>query len=127
MSSRPVHFEIHAADPERAAAFYSSVFGWKIERWGEVPYWLISTGEGPGIDGGLLPRHGAEPAADAPVNGFPVTMSVEDIDDMLERIMAAGGTLALPKHAVAGVGWLAYCKDTEGNIFGTMQSDESAG
>ena len=29
---RPVHFEIHAADPERCASFYRDVFGWEIER-----------------------------------------------------------------------------------------------
>jgi predicted enzyme related to lactoylglutathione lyase len=28
--------------------------------------------------------------------------------------------------AVAGVGWLAYGKDTEGNIFGVMQADPTA-
>jgi predicted enzyme related to lactoylglutathione lyase len=28
--------------------------------------------------------------------------------------------------AVAGIGWLAYCTDTEGNIFGMMQSDPTA-
>ena len=27
---------------------------------------------------------------------------------------------------VQGVGWLMYCKDTEGNIFGMMESDENA-
>ena len=26
--NRVVHFEIHAADPERAARFYGEVFGW---------------------------------------------------------------------------------------------------
>jgi predicted enzyme related to lactoylglutathione lyase len=28
--------------------------------------------------------------------------------------------------AVPHIGWLAYAKDTEGNIFGIMQSDLSA-
>jgi hypothetical protein len=28
--------------------------------------------------------------------------------------------------AIPGVGWLCYYKDTEGNIFGMMQSDPSA-
>lgn len=32
--------------------------------------------------------------------------------------------MAMP---VPGVGWLAYCKDTEGNIFGMMQPDTKAG
>ncbi len=56
---RPVHFEIHADDPERAAAFYRSVFDWEIEKWeGPREYWLVTTGpEGtPGINGGLMKR-----------------------------------------------------------------------
>jgi predicted enzyme related to lactoylglutathione lyase len=27
---------------------------------------------------------------------------------------------------VKGVGWLAYCKDTEGSIFGLLQDDKNA-
>jgi predicted enzyme related to lactoylglutathione lyase len=38
----------------------------------------------------------------------------------------AGGQVAVPKMAVPGVGWLAYCTDPEGHIFGMMQSDTSA-
>ena len=34
--------------------------------------------------------------------------------------------MALPKSPVPGVGWLAYCTDTEGNIFGMLQPDENA-
>jgi predicted enzyme related to lactoylglutathione lyase len=56
---RPVHFEIHASEPQRLIDFYSEVFGWRFERWGEVPYWVISTGdEDMGINGGLTPRAG---------------------------------------------------------------------
>ena len=39
---------------------------------------------------------------------------------------ASGGSIALPKMPVPGVGWLAYFKDTEGNIFGAMQGDANA-
>jgi len=28
---------------------------------------------------------------------------------------------------IKGVGWLAYCADPEGNIFGMMQDDKAAG
>jgi hypothetical protein len=43
---------------ERVTGFYRSVFGWKIERWGEMPYWMVTTGPDgePGINGGILPR-----------------------------------------------------------------------
>ena len=30
---RVVHFEIAADDPDKAAAFYQEVFGWKIVKW----------------------------------------------------------------------------------------------
>jgi predicted enzyme related to lactoylglutathione lyase len=123
---RPVHFEIHAGDPERAVAFYTAVFGWKFERWGEIPYWVISTGDGDGIDGGLVPRVGPAPEESAPVHGFVNTIDVADLDRALDAVIEAGGSLALPKNPVPGVGWLAYVKDTEGNIFGMLQSDPAA-
>ena len=124
--ARPVHFEIHASDPQRARKFYEAVFGWSFQQWTDNPYWVISTGEGPGIDGGLLPREGPEPTADNPVSAFVVTIQVDDVDVTTKSVLTAGGSIALEKMSVPGVGWLAYCKDTEGNIFGVLQGDESA-
>jgi predicted enzyme related to lactoylglutathione lyase len=123
---RPVHFEIHASDPERAVTFYTTVFGWSFERWGQRPYWVISTGHGLGIDGGLLPREGPEPEEGAPVNAFPNTIDIPELDLALTTVGQMGGKVVVPKYAIPGVGWLAYCKDTEGNIFGLMESDANA-
>jgi len=124
---RPVHFEIHASDPDRLARFYETMFGWSIQRWGDVAYWMVSTGtDGPGIDGGLIPRMGATPAAGAPVNGFVITVDVPDVDAYTERALGEGATLALPKMAVPGVGWLVYLLDPDANIFGMLQPDETA-
>jgi len=123
---RPVHFEIHASDPERAITFYATVFDWSFERWGPNPYWLITTGDGPGIDGGLVPRQGPEPTENAPVNAFPATIEVDALDAATRRVQQAGGTVVVHKTAIPGVGWLAYCTDTEGNIFGLMENDDAA-
>ena len=122
---RPVHFEIHASDPARAQAFYTAVFDWQFQQWGDIPYWVVITGKDdePGINGGLLPRRGPAPAPDAPVHGYPLTIGVEDIDATIATIEEAGGTVALAKEAMPGVGLLAYYKDTEGNIFGVLQPD----
>ena len=124
---RVVHFEIHADDPQRAVDFYQSVFGWQIQKWdGPEDYWLVTTGKAPepGIDGAILKRMG-------PINGDAViayvcTVDVHSVDDAIEKITSHGGTIVLPKMAVPGVGWLVYAKDTEGNIFGSMQSDHEA-
>lgn len=129
MSSRPIHFEIHAVDPDAMAAFYADLLGWTIQKWeGPMEYWSIVTGaEGePGIDGGLLRRRGPAPAEGAPVNAFVCTVSVSDIDAALAKAQALGGALALPKSPIPGVGWLGYIKDPDGNIVGLMQADEGA-
>jgi len=119
---RPIHFEIPAENPDRAIAFYQSVFGWTFQKWdGPMPYWLITTGPAsePGINGGLMPRR--DPAQPC-VN----TVGVADIDESLATVAAHGGVCVVPKMPVPGVGWLAYCKDTEGHIFGMMQADAAA-
>ncbi len=125
---RPVHFEIHAGNPQRAIAFYTSLFGWQFSQWGTEPYWLIRTGEPgtPGIDGGLMPRRGDAPAEMAAVNAFVCTVDVADLDAAVQKVTASGGTIALPRMPVPTVGWLAYGKDPEGNLFGMMQMDEKA-
>jgi predicted enzyme related to lactoylglutathione lyase len=126
---RPIHFEIHAADPERVQAFYRTLFGWQFQAWaGPMDYWLITTGPAtePGINGGLVRRRGAAPADGQAVNAYVCTVDVPNVDATLAALAAAGGTLALPKMAVPGVGWLAYVKDPDGNICGIMQADSAA-
>ena len=126
---RVVHFEIHAEQPERAIGFYQRVLGWTFTPWGPPgAYWLVTTGPAsdPGIDGGLLPRRGAPPAEGAAVNAFVCTATVHAVDATISTALEAGGTLALPKQPIPGVGWLAYVKDTEGNIVGVMQNDPTA-
>lgn len=125
---RPIHFEIHAENTQRAIEFYTKMFGWQFSQWGTEPYWLVKTGEKgePGIDGGLVPRRGPGPAEMAAVNAFVCTIDVTDLDAIVKRLVDVGGSVALPKMPVPTVGWLAYGKDTEGNIFGMMQMDEKA-
>jgi hypothetical protein len=126
---RPIHFEIHAANPERAMTFYRELLGWQFTKWdGPWPYWLIKTGEPGqmGIDGGLMSRQGGAPLEGAAVNAFVCTVDTPSVDDTLTKLQQLGGTVALPKMALPGMGWLAYGKDPEGNIFGCMQMDPSA-
>ena len=128
---RVVHFEIHARDLDRAQKFYGGLFGWRITDMGPQMgnYRLVSTGEDqpgakwPGIDGGMVPRRGAQPESGAPVNAFVCTITVPDLAGTMEAALAAGGSVALDKMTVPGVGLLAYLKDPEGNIFGVLQPE----
>jgi len=117
-----VHFEIPAQNPETLIAFYQTVFGWKAQKWdGPMPYWMITTGanEEPGINGGILPQQ-------YPNQPCVNTVGVANVDESIATVQANGGQIALPKMAVPGVGWLAYCTDPEGHLFGMMQPDTAA-
>jgi predicted enzyme related to lactoylglutathione lyase len=127
--SRVVHFEIHAENPERAIAFYQGVFGWKFQKWkGPMDYWLITTGADTerGINGGMIRRMGPGPLEMQAVNAYVCTIGVTAIDESVTKALASGGVLAVPKMPIPGIGWLAYVKDTEGNILGVMQADPQA-
>ena len=140
--NRPTHFEIHVDDPTRAQKFYSAVFGWTFQKWegkaaGASDYYMVITGtqdsvgpDGkiwPGINGGMFKRMEPRAPKDGdPVNAYVITMDVVNIDETISKIEANGGRVALPKFAMPGMAWIAYYKDTEGNIFGIFQSDPSA-
>lgn len=120
--SRPVHFELHSADPGKTQQFFADVFDWRFNRWeGPMEYWLVTTGDGkyPGIDGGLMKSMDGQPRT---VN----TLRVDDVDDACAKVVAAGGQVCVPKMAIPGVGWLAYCIEPMGNLFGVMHDDPAA-
>ena len=119
---RVVHFEIPAENPERAVKFYKTVFGWKIEKWeGPMEYWLVMTGEDkePGINGAIMEKSDY-------VAVTTNTVGVASYEDAVKKIVEAGGKVLMPKMAVPGIGYMTYCKDTEGNVFGIMQNDPNA-
>jgi hypothetical protein len=129
--SRVVHFEIQADDVERAKAFYEAVFDWSFEDYGQMigsTYWGVTTGpeDQPGINGGLLQRPASAPGPEQGTNAYVCTMGVEDYDATEKRILDAGGQVALPKMALAGMAWQGYYLDTEGNTFGIHQPDPNA-
>jgi uncharacterized protein len=119
---RPIHFEIHASEPEKLVGFYTELFGWAFSRWGDEPYWLATTGpDGPGINGAIVARRGDRAAAGQPVNAFVVTVEVTELDAALATAQTLGATVAVPKQLVPNVGWLAYVNDPDGNIVGMLE------
>jgi len=118
-----VHFEIPASDVEKLRKFYSKLFGWKIDKSsGPIPYWMIETVPAdekgtplrPGVNGGMYKKDRPELK---PVN----YISVESIDEYIEKIKALGGKIVQPKQEVHDVGWIAIALDPEGNHFAMLQ------
>lgn len=124
--ARPVHFEIQADDPQRAIKFYTGVFGWEINKWGEQDYWLVTTGpddQHPGINGAIMPCNTDRPAPGAPVVGSVITMQIDDLDASLAKALELGGVIAMDKFAIPGVGTVAYVLDSEANVVGMLQPE----
>ena len=129
--SRVIHFEIHAQDVQRAVDFYTAVFGWKTEDWSGfvgMPYVGVTTGEDdrPGINGAIMEASSGPAGPTGPVKGAVLTMGTDDFDATRDRILEAGGQVALGKHALPGMAWQGYFLDTEGNVFGVHQPDPEA-
>lgn len=124
--NRVIHFEIHADNPQRAIEFYNKVFNWEFTNWGSNDYWLIKTGpnDKPGINGGLIKRRG-EIDGQA-IIAYVCTIGVESVDETVKIVISNRGEIVVPKMPIPNVGWLVYCKDTEGNIFGIHQEDSNA-
>ncbi len=94
-------------DPDRAAAFYAAVLGWRF-----------SAGHTPGgrtVDGQALPMGvgTGEP-------GFHLSYAVDDVAAAVERVRAAGGTATDPQERAYGTA--ADCADDGGVAFALHRS-----
>lgn len=118
---RIVHFEFATPDPAKEKAFFSEVFGWKIEQWGDNDYWLATTGaDEPGIDGAIMPQ--AMPEQQRVVD----TIGVASIDETIRKAMDAGATMAVEKQEIPGMGWTAYLMSPTGIMFGLFETSPDA-
>jgi predicted enzyme related to lactoylglutathione lyase len=120
---KAIHFEIPASDTKRAVNFYKNAFGWEFRNYGgeEMDYWLVAAGkeDEPGINGAIAKK---DEMHNATIN----TLAVTSFEDAVAKIKEAGGQVLMTKMTVPNVGYMTYCKDTEGNVFGIMQQDPKA-
>ena len=119
-----IHFEIPADDVKRASKFYKDAFGWSMQQFAPMDYWMVQTTEvdsnqmpkNPGaINGGMAKRGG-------PLKTVVVTIAVDDIDKALARIEKLGGKTVRKKESIGDMGFTAYFKDSEGNVAGLWQN-----
>jgi predicted enzyme related to lactoylglutathione lyase len=123
------HFEIPARDPERAAHFYREVFGWTIEplAWNGPAYFRVKAAipahglAREGIDGGLTLE--GEYAGEQPL--LMIHVADATLEECLERIAEAGGTVDLPVTPIGAEGKLgrfARFLDPDGNRLGLWEA-----
>lgn len=123
--NKVVHFELPVDDVSRSIKFYKELFGWEINPVPNMPYHIVKTGETDEnnmmkekgvINGGIYER-GDGSAANSPV----IVISVDSLDEHLQKAENAGSKVVLPKREVGDMGYYAQITDTEGNILGLWQ------
>jgi predicted enzyme related to lactoylglutathione lyase len=110
--------ENQTRDPERAAKFYSDVFGYEIEeaQMGEGPPYRVLKVDGRGVAGmmAMTPQ-----MADVPPN-WSTTFAVEDTDAAAKRAEELGASVIVPPFDIPNVGRYAVVQDPVGVVFGIM-------
>ena len=113
--------ELLTGDPERAAAFYESVFGWSISRRGagERAYRLARR-DGRPVAGVLRIADGRDGRTPAP--RWIGLMSVPDVDAAVALAAAEGGRTLVAPTTQLGRGKVALLADPEGAPFGVIRA-----
>lgn len=118
MSGLVSHIELMTADPARARAFYSRVFGWECMEYelAGKPYVGWRNPEG-GVPGGFRRmEQGQQP-------GIVNYVKTYDMDGVLAKVRERGGRVILERTPLPGIGWMARFIDPYGNMLGLFQPE----
>ena len=109
--------ELATPDPQRALAFYESVFGCTHEDWdmGEAGMYHVIKDAAGRPRGGMMKGHEGAPAAWVPY------VKVEQADETAARVGPLGGSLLLTPIDVKEVGRIAILSDPFGAPLGFIQ------
>lgn len=114
MGAPIIHFEIGGRDAAKTAAFYSKLFDWTTESYGNVM--MFNTGSKEGIQG-----H-ANAMGHEPHKYVTVYALVDDIPAYLAKAEKLGGKTVVPATEVPGMGHFAWFSDPDGNFFGLWKA-----
>lgn len=107
MNHPVVRWQILSPDPEASSTFLAKLFGWRTTRDNPLGYREIQAGEG-GIHGGVWP-------APAGVKAFvQLFVRVDNVDEMIERAVAMGAQVIVPKAVLPGGDVMAVLLDPQG-------------
>src|SRR6185295_20041803 len=111
--------ELGTNDPEKAGEFYSNVFGWTRQPFGDspIPYTLLQN-DGTGIGGiyKLMPEMGPVPPH------WLVYFAVDDADATVQKATELGAHVMKPAEDIPGVGRFAILIDPQGAGFAIIKT-----
>jgi uncharacterized protein len=115
VKGKVIGFELNSQDPEKAARFYSHVFGWQIA---EPNYGYHEVKTDGAINGGI-----SKGPYDFP-HGTRIQIQVENLDQAIEDAAAEGAIVVREKMEFDGF-YLAYLVDPVGVGMGLVEYKET--
>jgi uncharacterized protein len=109
-----VHWELLARDQDKQQAFYSDLFGWKVNANNPMEYGMVPPA-GEGSIGGGFSTVGA---GQAPY--VTIYVGVPSIIETLAKVTALGGTPTMQRTDL-GMVIMAQFRDLEGNLIGLVE------
>ena len=111
-------FDVPTLDFDRAIKFYSTILGESVrvdDFMGQKLGFFPMEGK-EGIGGDIVPP---SPEYIPSTQGTRVYLSCEGkLNEVLGRVVAAGGVILQPKNSIGEMGWIAMIMDSEGNTIG---------
>jgi predicted enzyme related to lactoylglutathione lyase len=118
MANPVVHFEVIGKDGKQLQDFYSGIFGWKVDANNPMNYGIVNPKDtGGGIGGGLSAGDGQTDQL------VTVYIAVQDPEEALKKVEAAGGKTVMPVTEIPGMVRLAQFTDPEGNLVGIVDAN----
>ena len=113
--ARIIQFEILGQDQAALQAYYTDLFGWKLDTSNQGGYGMTdaaATGVTVGVG---ATRNGS-------AGGVTGYITVDDIDATLARATALGGNVVMPKFSPGPGATIALFADPSGNVIGLTQN-----
>ncbi len=108
MGQPVTRFQIIAKNPDKAAEFYGSLFGWTIDDSNAMGYRIVKTGSEEGIQGGIWP---SPPEGHSMVQLF---VKVDDVKSSVEQAKELGANVIIEPQTLPDGDQMAVILDPEG-------------
>jgi predicted enzyme related to lactoylglutathione lyase len=113
------HLELTTDDLKAAQAFYTKVFGWKLNEMPGMNYTMIDVG-GSGVGGGMQ----GKPMPEAPTGWMPY-VQVESVKASVDKAIKAGATATLPYQEIGEMGAIGIFSDPTGCSIGVWEAKQA--
>jgi uncharacterized protein len=112
--------DLSTPDPERAAKFYSELFGWKVTPGqGSVGGGYLHIQNGDTFIGGIPPAAHRDPTTPP---HWLIYFNVSDVDASAAKALELGAKFHLPPTTMEGVGRMAVMADPQGAVSAIFKS-----